>query len=235
MISPPGFFDALEAKVKEEQLAKKQEMAQNRETTPPPVSCLTLPSPLSEMEAKLYYADIDPEYVLVARTSNTPWEAPSGPEQDRKIKEFRPGVGNLNHPIREAWSNLAPKIIAILNSMSVRWRLLQVVRIAYEEEFTAQSAPVIIWITVTPKSLSGNDGLIAASRCQKLLEENDIEDFEVEICEKVLKFWGGFEVTEKMHAQDVRERSLMQSYLNEKLSSRKTHSYFADRPPKPSS
>ena len=46
-------------------------------------------SPLSEVEAKFYYAGLPFALVLVARTSTTPREAPNGPDAYHKRKEFR--------------------------------------------------------------------------------------------------------------------------------------------------
>ena len=60
------------------------------DTPLPQSSSLTLPSPLSEMEAKFYYAGLPSCPVLVARTSTTPWEAPTGPEESWNLKELRP-------------------------------------------------------------------------------------------------------------------------------------------------
>ena len=53
--------------------------------------------------------------VLVARTNDTPWKAPTGPEAYRRLKELRP-VGN--HPANAVWEEkLAPRVHDPLDSM----------------------------------------------------------------------------------------------------------------------
>jgi hypothetical protein len=49
-------------------------------------------------------------------------------------------------------------------------------------------SPVVLWIGVTPGSLSGKDGAVVVSKCCTLLDEHEITDVEVEIRESVL--WG---------------------------------------------
>ena len=79
---------------------------------------------------------------------------------------------------------LAPKLHDLLDEMKVEWTSTDVVRIGYVEE--PSTAPVIVWIGVKPKSLSGNDGADVASGCKSLLEEHDIPDVDVEIRESVV-------------------------------------------------
>ena len=133
------------------------------------------------MEAKFYYAGLPSTPVLVARTGTTPWEAPTGPEAYRKIKELRP-VGD--HKLKDVWEdNLALKLHALLDSVNVKWTSTDVVRIGNAGE---SSAPIILWIGVIPKSLSGNDGVIVASKCRGLLSNYNIVDVDVEIRESII-------------------------------------------------
>jgi len=147
----------------------------------PQVSSHTLPSPLSQMETTYYYAGLPSAPVLVARTSTISWNAPTGPEAYRRIKELC-AVGN--HVLVDVWEdNLALKIHAVLEEMRVMWTSTDVVRIGYTEE---AYAPVILWIGVIPESLSGNDGLIVASKCKKVLEDHSVVDVHVEIRESTV-------------------------------------------------
>jgi hypothetical protein len=135
------------------------------------------------MEAKLYYAGLPSAPVLVARTGTTPWEAPTGPEAYRKLKELRV-VGNHAPNLKEAWEgDLAPKLRALLDSMEVKWTSIDIVRIGNAGE---SSAPVVLWIGVIPASLSGNDGVVAVSKCRELLVEYDITNVDVEIRESIV-------------------------------------------------
>ncbi|KAH8111892.1 hypothetical protein DFH11DRAFT_1707064, partial [Phellopilus nigrolimitatus] len=133
------------------------------------------------MEATFYYAGLPSRPLLVARTG-TPWEAPRGPEAYPVRKELRP-VGN--HPLADVWEdNLALKLHALLDSMDVEWTSTDVVRIGLADEPSAP-APVILWIGVFPKSLSGDDGVAVAYKCRELLVEFDIIDVDVELRESV--------------------------------------------------
>ena len=129
-------------------------------------SSLTLPSPLSETEVMFYYAGLPSGPKLVARTGTTPWKAPDCPEAYRKIKELHP-IGN--HALKGVWEdNLAIKLHALLDSMKVKWTSTDVVRIRNTEE---SFAPVILWIGVMPRPLSGDDGAVVASKCREILGE----------------------------------------------------------------
>jgi hypothetical protein len=148
---------------------------------PPQSSSFSSLTPPSEMEAKFYYAGLPSGPVLVARTGTTPWEAPTGPEAYRKIRELR-AVGD--HALTKVWEdNLALKVHALLDEMEVKWTSTDVVRIGTIRE---SSAPVVLWIGVMPASLSGDDGVVVASRCREILVEYDIADVDVEIRESVV-------------------------------------------------
>ena len=136
------------------------------------------------MEAKHYYHGLPSRPVLVARTGTTPWEEPTGPEAYLVEKGLRLAG---NHPLKEIWSDkVAPKVVDLLDSMKVEWTSLDVVRIGDAEEYFA---PVILWIGVSPASLSGHDGVNVAYKCRELLVEHDIVDVDVEIRESIV--WGG--------------------------------------------
>ncbi|KAF8480479.1 hypothetical protein DFH94DRAFT_480227 [Russula ochroleuca] len=132
------------------------------------------------MEAKFYYAGLPSTPVLVARTG-TAWKAPTGPEAYQRIRELR-AVGN--HALKEVWEgNLALKLHTLLDTMQVKWTSTDVLRIGNKGE---SSAPVILWIGVMPASLSGDYGVVVASRCQELLVKYNIADVDVEIRESVV-------------------------------------------------
>ncbi|EED79240.1 predicted protein [Postia placenta Mad-698-R] len=75
----------------------------------------------------LDYAGLPSPPVLVARTSTTPWEAFTGLEAYRNVKELR---AVSNHALKEAWEDdLTLKLHALLDSMKVKWTSTDVVRI----------------------------------------------------------------------------------------------------------
>jgi hypothetical protein len=139
------------------------------------------PTPPSETEAKHYYAGLPSRPILVARSSTTPWKAPTGTEAYYE-KKLRPV---FNHALSKVWGKLAPEVIALLDSMKVKFTSIDIVRIGIpgEEE---DPFPVILWIGVMPASLSGDDGVVVASKCRGLLEKYDITDVDVEIRESIV-------------------------------------------------
>ncbi|KAF8957093.1 hypothetical protein BDZ97DRAFT_120014 [Flammula alnicola] len=146
-------------------------------------------------EAKFYYAGLPSAPVLVARTSTTPW--PTGPEAYRNVKELH-AVGN--HALKEVWEdNLALKLHALLDSMKVKWTSTDVVRIGNAGE---SSAPVILWIGVMPGSLSGDDGIVVASKCRERLVESNIADVDVEIRESVVTRSAGPKLLTSTYSSD---------------------------------
>ncbi|KAK0214038.1 hypothetical protein IW262DRAFT_292361 [Armillaria fumosa] len=129
------------------------------------------------MEAKYYYAGLPSSPILVARTSTSPWVMPKGLEAYHEQKQLYPV---FNHKLNTLWDgDLARKVHACLDELDVNWTSTDVVRIGR----LPASAPVILWIGVVPKSLSGEDGSTVACRCREVLREFDITDVEVEIRE----------------------------------------------------
>lgn len=144
----------------------------------PQSSSPMVPSPPSETESKLYYYGLPSRPPLVARSSTTPWKEPTGSEAYCEAKELRPVY---NHALQEVWkAGLAREVIAVLDSMEVKFTSIDIVRIGIPEQ---SHFPVIIWIGVTPGSLSGEDGVVVVSKCRGLLEKHDITDVDVEIRE----------------------------------------------------
>ena len=65
-----------------------------------------------------------------------------------------------NHPLNDVWEDKsAPLVLDILESKSVKFTSVDVVRIGVAEE---PSLPVVVWIGVLLESLSPLDGLMVA-------------------------------------------------------------------------
>jgi len=128
-------------------------------------------SPISEEEAKYYYKGLPSCPRLVSRTSTTPW--------DRQEKEL--GIAS-SHAIGKVWEDgLALKAFELMENVDCT--SVDIVRIGPAGE---HRNPVVLWIGVTPGSLSHDDGFAVAHKCKKLLEEHDITDVDVEIRESVV-------------------------------------------------
>ncbi len=143
------------------------------------------PSPTSRIsaeEAKLYYYGLPSRPVLVARTTTTPWEMPTGPEVYLKPKELRV-VGR--HKIVDVWNdNMAGKVFAILDENKVQVTSIDLVRFGYYPG--EPSGGVIVWIGVQPGSLSQEGGHDVAHQCKRVLSDNGLTDVDVEIRESIV-------------------------------------------------
>jgi len=135
--------------------------------------------PISDMEATHYYYGLYSKPVLVARTGSNAWVVPSSPEAYLRPKE----LGVVSDPaLSEVWEGgLAFRIHEILEANTVRWTSTDVVRIGFVGEC---AAPVVVWIGVTPDTLSREHGQIVAKACKELLAVHNINDIEVEIREE---------------------------------------------------
>jgi hypothetical protein len=112
-------------------------------------------------EADPFYAGLPSTPRLVWRSGDSVWTAPTGPKAYHRRKVLR-DVGE--HPIKDVWEdNLALGIIEILKKTQVDWTSLNLVRIPYVDESPAQSPPSVIWIGVTPSSLSRDDAAHVSS------------------------------------------------------------------------
>ena len=142
----------------------------------------SLPSLPGTQERILYYAGLPSRPPLVARSSVFSWKEPTGPEAYPRKKHLS-NVGK--HPIVHLFDDIAPEIIDSLDSKSVLWTCIDVVRIGYEGE----NLPVILWIGVKPSSLSGEHAIQVAVTCKNLLVKHGITDVECEIreAERVLQ------------------------------------------------
>ena len=78
---------------------------------------------------------------------------------------------------------VTPEVVDILDSKSVSWTSIDVVRIGYEEE---ETLPLVLWIGITPLSLSSEDGIKVAVLCKNVLQKHAITSVECEIREAKL-------------------------------------------------
>ena len=135
------------------------------------------------MEAKHFYEGLPSKPVLVARTSPTLWEEPTGLEANWTLKELHPASPSPEFTI--AWRGvLGSDFVQLLDSEDVKWNSIDVVRIGVAGQC---SAPVIIWVGVVPGALSSRDGAFVASKCQGLLNRSHFTDVYVEIRESVVR------------------------------------------------
>lgn len=161
-----------------------------------PSTSLAPSASVSEMEAFSYYAGLPSRPKLVFRTGTTPWVDPTGPEEYPELKELKPVFG---HKIATVWKNLGNKVYHYLDLLKIMWTSIDVVRFAKVGE---APGPVVLWIGVTPKSLSGNEAYTAGLGCLTLLEEFDITDVEVEFRESVYSQLAGPKLLDPVSDED---------------------------------
>lgn len=74
----------------------------------------------------------------------------------------------------------------LLCELKVEWTSIDVLRMGIADEYYYLPAPGMVWIGVTPGTLSGKDGVVVAYKCRGLLRDAKITDVEVEIRESVV-------------------------------------------------
>ena len=179
------------------------------DTPLPPSPSPALLSPPSESEARYYYFGLgETPLPLVARSSTTPWEEPTGPKEEWKAKEIGPAfypklAEAMEHGLRsELWT--------LLKSKNVAWNLINVSRIGFEEE---RPQPIVLLISVKPGSLSPTAGVEAVVLCKKLMVEHDIADVEVEIYESDPVYWGSLAIRQEQSKSGSKEEEELLSRL----------------------
>lgn len=147
--------------------------------SPPLPPSPSTPFSLSDAEAENYYAGLPSSPRLVARTSTTPWNGYMKPKQLGVVTD---------HKLNTVWEdNVAFRIHTCLDEMGVQWTSTDVVLIGV----VGESAPVVLWIGVSPQTLASEDGNTAASKCLGILKEFEINDVHVEIRESsVIRYAG---------------------------------------------
>jgi hypothetical protein len=126
----------------------------------------------AEYESKCFYYGLPSRPVLVFRTG-TPWKRPTGPEAYHVPKDIRPV---FEDQIATVWDKMGTEIFEYLDSVTIMWTTIDVVRFAEPKE---DPGPVVLWIGVKPGSLSREDAQVAAIGCEKILDKFKIADVEV--------------------------------------------------------
>ncbi|KZT35705.1 hypothetical protein SISSUDRAFT_1008354, partial [Sistotremastrum suecicum HHB10207 ss-3] len=144
-------------------------------------------------ESKFYYAGISPTPPsLIYRSSSLsrPFNAPTGPEAYRKLRELRPVS---DHPIVQIWGDVGRKVVRVLEGRGVQWTSVDGVRFLGDEDVDEEDqqglgggrklSPVIIWIGLAPSSTSTSTAHEISQSILSILASHDIPDVEVEFRE----------------------------------------------------
>lgn len=143
----------------------------------------------SAYESKFYYAGISPTPPkLIYRSSSLsrPFNAPTGPEAYRKLRELRPVS---DHPIVEIWGEVGRSVVGVLEEGGVQWTSVDGVRFLGDEDVDEDQqggrklSPVILWIGLSPSTTSASTAHLASQEILVILASYEINDIEVEFRE----------------------------------------------------
>ncbi|KAF5610120.1 uncharacterized protein FSUBG_3352 [Fusarium subglutinans] len=141
-----------------------------------------LATPPSREESRSYYRGLPGIPRLVARSTTTPWDGPFSEfdeygrildpvEKHAVVTLWNDSTGPLRHEILEAVADIDWNAIDILRCSSTHFKDRDLVR------------PVILFVSVEPKSTTWLNGRAVALKCRDILREHGINDVEVEIKE----------------------------------------------------
>ncbi|KAI0029942.1 hypothetical protein K488DRAFT_79884 [Vararia minispora EC-137] len=94
------------------------------------------------------------DYRLIFRTSERPWDKPTGPEAYRGLKQLRPVYG---HQLNDLWDTIGPQVVDLLDQHRILFSSVDVVRFSSATDKGGVISPVVLWIGVLPDSLGGED------------------------------------------------------------------------------
>ena len=111
------------------------------------------------MESHTYYAGYLPARAWLLALAPLLFRG-RNPRVQGAFTEIKAMKATGNHPLNDVWEDKsAPLVLDILESKSVKFTSVDVVRIGVAEE---PSLPVVVWIGVLLESLSPLDGLMVA-------------------------------------------------------------------------
>ena len=143
-------------------------------------SCLRLPSPPTETEARLNCCGISSQPFPVARSTTAVWKASNDQESLKPKKSFAPH--SASEHLHGVWDTLASDLHLLLNKIEVEWTSINCIYKENKKEGNKKHAPVVL-IGVMPGSLCGNKEVEMVSQCLELLKTHNITDVDVEIGE----------------------------------------------------
>lgn len=114
--------------------------------------------------------------------SGPAWRERTGPESYRIVRELRPVH---DHPIANQWPAIGTSMYQSLDFQIVKWTSTNPVAVA-EEGAVKPFCPLLMYITVYPKSLSYNVAVAAAETIKDILAQAGFSEIEVAFCESVV-------------------------------------------------
>ncbi|KAH9009184.1 hypothetical protein EDB84DRAFT_1247515, partial [Lactarius hengduanensis] len=112
----------------------------------------------AEADTKSFYYGLPSNPVLVFHTG-TPWKRPTSTEAYLLPKELRPV---FDDQIAAIWDEMGTQLFEHLDSLNVTWTTIDIVRFAEAEK---DPGPIVLWISVKPRSLSCEDAQVVAIGC----------------------------------------------------------------------
>lgn len=139
----------------------------------------------TEQERRLYYVGLPSSPRLVARSGTEPWTLRLDGWSCYVEKTLRP-VGE--HPIVGKWNDDFPtslrgQAVSLVEQRGLHWHAIDALRIGYHD---VRDAPVVVFISVEPGSLSWREGRDVATQFRLLLTSHQLPDVQCEIKESRL-------------------------------------------------
>ncbi|KAM4062895.1 hypothetical protein HRG_007714 [Hirsutella rhossiliensis] len=139
----------------------------------------------SEQERRCYYIGLPSFPRLVARSGTEPW-TPRVDQWSCPIEKRLRVVDE--HAIIEKWNDDSPnslrcQVVSLIEQRGLYWHAIDVLRIGYQD---LPDAPIVVFISVEPGTLSWRDGHSVATQCRLLLAHYKLYDVQCEIKESRL-------------------------------------------------
>lgn len=137
----------------------------------------------SEHEQRCYYYGPPSSLRLVARSGTEPWTPRIDEWSLCPIHKSLRAIGK--HAIVQKWNDDSPmslrcQVVSLVEQRGLQWHAIDVLRIAYQD---ISDAPVVVFISVEPGTLSWRDGYSVVTQCRLLLAHHDLYDVECEVKE----------------------------------------------------
>ncbi|KAF5329339.1 hypothetical protein D9619_009273 [Psilocybe cf. subviscida] len=117
--------------------------------------------------------------------SRPPFFYKSGPDWPDVAPKVRPAI--VPQPLKNTWGSVCQRICERLDSCSVRWRSIDPLAFANEDE-AKPFCPFIICVGVDPKSVQYEDAVRAAGAVKEVLIDAGCPEVEVGFME--VTYWG---------------------------------------------